>query len=102
MPSRKSISSELLSNAEILQPLEDDLSVTIDMHDYECDNDEIIQAYAKQFESKDERICPHEDIIEVINMGSEEEKKELKIVDNPEKEQMVELFREFIDVFAWS
>ena len=72
------------------------------MHDYECDNDEIIQAYTKQFESKDDRICPHEDIIEVIKIGSEEEKKELKIVDNPEKEQMVELFREFIDVFAWS
>ena len=47
-------------------------------------------------------INPHDEIVEVINLGTDEEKKEVKIVDNPEREEMIALFKEYIDIFAWS
>ncbi|XP_054811516.1 uncharacterized protein LOC129312805 [Prosopis cineraria] len=53
-------------------------------------------------ELSDKGICPHEEVIEMVNMGTEEDQRMLKIVDNPEREQMIELFKEYIDVFAWS
>ncbi len=36
-----------------------------------------------------------------LNLGIEENKKELKIVNNKEQEDMIQLLKEFIDVFAW-
>lgn len=35
-------------------------------------------------------------------MGNEEDIKEHKIVNNLEREEMVRLFKEYLDVFAWS
>ena len=75
----------------------------MDMHDYELDHDDDLpRSFAKIIESVDKGISPHEEVVELINLGTEEDKKELKIVNNPEKEQMINLFKEFSDVFAWS
>ena len=44
-------------------------------------------------------IRPHQEEIEVINLGTEEDKKEI----NPRvKERIIELLREYPDIFAWS
>ena len=43
------------------------------------------------FELKDETT-------ELINLGSEKE----KLVDNPERVEMIALFKEYLDVFVWS
>ena len=43
--------------------------------------------------------------MEIINLGSEEDKKEVKVgaLLIPEvKEKMLELLKEYVDVFAWS
>ena len=82
-------------------PLDDSLVAT-DMHDYESEEEELTQTFAKILYAVEQGICPHEEIVEKINMGTEEDKKELKMVDNPEREQMIELFREYLGVFAWS
>ncbi len=36
-----------------------------------------------------------------LNLGIEENKKELRIMNNKELEDMIQLLKEFIDLFAW-
>jgi len=48
---------------------------------------------------------PHQEEIEVINLGTEEDRKEIKIgalLDTRVKGRIVELLREYSDIFAWS
>lgn len=43
--------------------------------------------------------------MEVVNLGSEEDRKEVKIgalFVPTVKERMIELLREYMDIFAWS
>ncbi|MCI40838.1 hypothetical protein A2U01_0062071, partial [Trifolium medium] len=43
--------------------------------------------------------------MELVNLGSGEEKKEIKIgvlLEASIKERVVELLREYVDIFAWS
>ena len=56
-------------------------------------------------EHEEKTIQPHKEPLEVINLGSEENKKEVKIgalLCPDVKKGMVELLREYVDVFAWS
>ena len=48
-------------------------------------------------------IQPYQDSLEVINLGSEDCKKEIKIgasLDEDVKKGLIELFHEYVDVFA--
>ncbi len=47
-------------------------------------------------------LVPCGDEICTINLGIEEIKRELKVVNNGELESMISLLKEFIDVFSWS
>jgi len=50
-------------------------------------------------------IKPYQEIIEILNLGDENERKEDKIGNNMSKEvrgKLCDLLKEFIDVFAWS
>src|SRR4051812_39520469 len=50
-------------------------------------------------------IQPHEESIEVINLGSNEEKKEVKIgadLENSVKQRLIQMFQDYIEIFAWS
>lgn len=43
--------------------------------------------------------------MEIINLGSDEEKKEVKIgttLNNEVKKKLIKIFREYVDVFVWS
>ncbi|KAF1876523.1 hypothetical protein Lal_00021237 [Lupinus albus] len=40
--------------------------------------------------------------VKLINMGTEEDKKELQMVNNLERVEMINLFREYMDAFDWS
>ena len=44
----------------------------------------------------------HDEIVEIINLGADNKKKEVKIVNNPNREEMVTLFKEYMVVFARS
>ena len=50
-------------------------------------------------------IRPHKEPLEVINLGSEEDKKEVSIgalLDADVKSKLTNLLKEYVDVFAWS
>lgn len=50
-------------------------------------------------------IQPHQEAVEIVNLGSEEEKKEVKIgatLNDEVERKLIELLREYMDVFAWS
>ena len=68
-------------------------------------DEEIPYEISRLLEQEEKAIQPHKEPIEVINLGSEEDRKEVKIgislVPNV-KEKMVDLLREYTDVFAWS
>ncbi|KAE8715750.1 C2H2 and C2HC zinc fingers superfamily protein [Hibiscus syriacus] len=56
-------------------------------------------------EREDKQILPHEETIEILNLGSEEDKKEIKsgtIILAKGRQSLIELLREYKDVFAWS
>lgn len=49
-------------------------------------------------------ISPHEEFIEVINLGNEEGRKEIKIgtlMKESESHQLIKLLCDYNDVFAW-
>ena len=55
--------------------------------------------------TEDKQISPHQEITELVNLGTDEEKKEVKIgssLDPVAKKEIVDLFREYVDIFAWS
>ena len=60
---------------------------------------------ARLLQQEERTIQPHEEPIEVVNLGTEEDKKEVKIGANLEesvKARLIALLREYVDIFAWS
>ena len=55
---------------------------------------------------QDERqILPHQEITEAVNLGTEEERKEVKIgttMSSATRKELINLFQDYSDVFAWS
>ena len=71
----------------------------------ECDEDwECPEELTRLLEHESKAIQPQEPI-ELVNIGDEETKREIKVGASLEagvKERLVELLREYSDVFAWS
>ena len=47
---------------------------------------------------------PHEELLDTINLGTEEDKKEIKIGANLEpsvKERLIQLLHDYVEIFAW-
>ena len=54
---------------------------------------------------EDKQILPHQEVTELVNLGTDDEKKEVKIgssLDSSTKKEIVDLFKEYVDIFAWS
>ncbi|GAU37187.1 hypothetical protein TSUD_30520 [Trifolium subterraneum] len=71
----------------------------------EEEDEEIPDEIRRLLDQEKRIIQPHEEVIELINLGSEEEKKEIKIGASLEasvKERMIVLLREYVDIFARS
>ena len=54
---------------------------------------------------EDKQILPHRKVIELINLGTDDEKKEVKIgssLDSSMKKEIIDLLKEYADIFAWS
>ena len=50
-------------------------------------------------------IQPHEEEIEIINLGTEVDKKEVKVgtaMKSSEREKLVKLLFDYVDVFTWT
>ena len=51
------------------------------------------------------QILPHQKVTELVNLGTDDEKKEVKIgssLDLSTKKEIVDLLIEYVDIFAWS
>ena len=95
--------TEIPSNAGVPVLNLDDSYDTIHMHnEVTSDDDEASYAFSKMLEYSEKGMEPHEEVVEVINLGTEELKREVKMVDNPERGALIALFKEYMDVFAWS
>ncbi|GAU10143.1 hypothetical protein TSUD_418590, partial [Trifolium subterraneum] len=69
------------------------------------DGEEIPDEISRLLKHEGRVIQPHEEPLEVINLGSEEDKKEVRIgalLDADVKNRLTELLKEYVDVFAWS
>ena len=48
-------------------------------------------------------ILPHEEMLETINLGIEEDRKEIRVGDNLEpsvKERLIQLLNEYVEIFT--
>ena len=60
---------------------------------------------ARLLQQEERTIQPHEEPIEVVNLGTEEDKKEVKIGANLEdvvKKRLIQMLRDYVEIFAWS
>ena len=54
---------------------------------------------------EDKQILPHQEVTELVNLGTDDEKKEVKIDSSlhpSAKKEIMDLFREYVDIFTWS
>ncbi|XP_052478465.1 uncharacterized protein LOC128033992 [Gossypium raimondii] len=59
----------------------------------------------RMVEQEEKQILPHQESVEVVNLGSEEEKQEVKIgtsISENTRQDLITLLHEYKDVFAWS
>ena len=56
-------------------------------------------------QQEEQVIQPHEEPVEVLNLGTDEDRKEIKIgvgLESNVKERLVQMLRDYIEIFAWS
>jgi len=71
----------------------------------EEENEEIPDEISRLLEQERGNMQPYEEALKVINLGTEEGKKEIKIgasLDPVVKKRIIELLKEYVDIFAWS
>ena len=71
----------------------------------EEDVEDIPYEISRFLEHEENTIQPHKELLEVINLGFKDNKKEVKIgvlLGLDVKKRVVELLREYMDVFSWS
>ena len=67
--------------------------------------DEIPEEVSRLLEREENTIQPYKEPLEVINLGLEEDPREVKIGEllHPDvKRKLIELLKEYFDIFAWS
>ena len=73
--------------------------------DDEVDEQEPSQELLRLVEQEARTIKPHEEATEIINLGTEDDRKEVKIgtsMKSSERSKLIALLFEYKDVFAWS
>ena len=71
----------------------------------DMENDDLPLDLLRLVEQDERQILPHQEITEVINLGTEEEKKEVKIgttLSPATRKELIDLLQDYNDVFAWS
>ncbi|KAI5422238.1 hypothetical protein KIW84_045633 [Lathyrus oleraceus] len=60
---------------------------------------------ARLLKQEERVIQPHQEELETINLGTEDAKREIKIgaaLEDSVKRRLIEMLREYVEVFAWS
>ncbi|KAI5425842.1 hypothetical protein KIW84_031605 [Lathyrus oleraceus] len=66
---------------------------------------ELPEELARLLKREEKVIQPHEEQVEIVNLGTEEVRKEVKVgaaLEVNVKSRMVALLKEYVDIFAWS
>ena len=69
------------------------------------ENDDLPLDLLRLVEQDERQILPHQEIMEAINLGTEEERKEVKIgttLSLAIRKELIDLLQDYNDVFAWS
>ena len=74
--------------------------------EYEGEEDcEVPGELARLLQQEEREIQPPEELLDTINLGTEEDKKEIKVGANLEpsvKERLIQLLHDYVEIFAWS
>ena len=74
--------------------------------EYEGEEDcEVPGELARLLQQEEREIQPHEEQLDTINLGTEDDKKEIKIGVNLEpsvRERLIQLLHDYVEIFAWS
>ena len=84
---------------------ERDICVGDSNTDEDVDNYFLPPDLLRLVEQEEKRILPNEGMTEIVNLGSEEKKKEVKVgtsITTSIKLELTKLLQEYADVFAWS
>ena len=60
---------------------------------------------ARLLQQEERAIQPHEEPVETVNLGTEEDRKEVKIGANLElsvKQRLIQMLHDYVEIFAWS
>ena len=71
----------------------------------EEEDEEIPEEISRLLRQEERSIQPYKEPLETVNLGSEEETKEVKVgalLSSAVKGSLIELLKDFSDVFAWS
>ena len=71
----------------------------------DMENDDLPPDLLRLVEQDERQILPHQEITEAINLGIEEERKEVKIrttLSLATRTELIDLLQDYSDVFAWS
>ena len=83
-----------------------DFDTPVKQVEEEYDGDlELSEEPVRSIEKKVDIIQPYKESIETINLGIEEDLKEVKLGETLEesvKERLIKLLHEYMDIFAWS
>ncbi|KAI5392493.1 hypothetical protein KIW84_077045 [Lathyrus oleraceus] len=66
---------------------------------------EVSGELARLLLQEEKTIQPHEESIEIVNLGTEVDKKEVKIgagLENSVKERLIQMLHDYVEIFAWS
>ena len=69
------------------------------------ENDDLSPDLLRLVEQDERQILPHLEITEAVNLGTEKEKKEVKIgttLLSATRKELIDLLQDYSDVFAWS
>ncbi|KAK8703732.1 hypothetical protein V6N13_047378 [Hibiscus sabdariffa] len=73
-----------------------------------CEDDEgcdLPDDLRRMMECEEKQILPHKEELETLNLGTEEERREVKIgttISADTRQNLIKLLQKYIDVFAWS
>lgn len=73
-----------------------------DGKDEDC---EVPVEISRLLQQEEKAIQPHEEPIEVVNLGTEENRKEVKIgaeLEDGVKSRLIQMLRDYVEIFAWS
>ena len=73
--------------------------------DEDIDESELPPEMLRLLTMEDKQTLPHQEVTELVNLGTDNEKKEVKIgssLDSLTKKEIMDLLKDYADIFAWS